>query len=171
MSAFIGEIDSARRDIASLLPLLNHKADVLSAFKKHRGMASHKKLSETDRISSQNVGVELYISDIQDHLATDLSSLRQFESLLARAQESYLAQLSISNVSGRQRTHVFLKRMGIITMVLTLINLLFGLFSTNVNGKVPMYTENNLTRFWVILGVSALVAAIILAWARKYRLF
>lgn len=171
MSTFLGEIDSERKAIASLIPLLSHKSDLLSAFKKHRCELQLANLSEAESISSQNTGLMLYISDIQDHLATNLSSLAQFESLLARSQESYLAQLSIGNVSGRQRTHVFLKRMGLLTLILALINWLFSMFGMNVNANVTMFAENTLTRYWIIIGVSVFVSVIILAWARRYRLF
>ena len=172
MPAFLNQIDYARKDIASLVPLLNHKSDVLSAFKNHRSKFSfHKDLTEIHGMSGQSGDLELYISDVQDHLTANLSSLRQLESLLARSQETYLAQLSISTFSGRQRVHLFLKRMAVVTLILTLDNVLFGLFSTNVNANVPMYMENNLTRFWIVTGVSILLSVILLACARKYRMF
>ncbi|KIN07085.1 hypothetical protein OIDMADRAFT_99401 [Oidiodendron maius Zn] len=171
MSTFLGEIDSERKAIASLIALLSHKSDLLSAFQKHRCELQLANLSETESISSRNSGLMLYISDIQDHLATNLSSLAQFESLLARSQESYLAQLSIGNVSGRQRTHIFLKRMGLLTLILALINWLFSMFGMNVNANVTMFAESTLTRYWIIIGVSVFVSVIILAWARRYRFF
>lgn len=65
-----------------------------------------------------------------------LSSLLNFEGLLTHSQNNYLAQLEINNLLRRQRVLGFLGKITVVTVVMTLLNMVCGLFSANVNANV-----------------------------------
>jgi len=85
IQVFIREIEENRKTVSSLIRLLSGKNNVLSGFDKHHCVDP----SHEDVDTGQSL--KLYIGDIQDHLVSMLANLRQFESLLARSQETCIA--------------------------------------------------------------------------------
>jgi magnesium transporter len=111
------------------------------------------------------------MDDVEDHVVTILSNLRQFESLLARSQESYFAQLSVDNSVGRHKVNSFLKKALVITSILTFFLVICSLFSMNVGAFVPLFQRNTLTAFAIIVASWVLIGIILILVARRYRAF
>ena len=167
MSEFVRRIEGIRKSVISLTRLLNSKRAVLRAFDKHH---SEEIPHDCPDDISPGEDIKLYIDDVHDHVVTMRSSLKQFEGLLARSQNNYLAQLDIDNFAARKRIHKFLGRASVISLTLTLVNVLCGLFSTNVNGKVPLYTNDSMTPWALIVSgeVVAVILLILLAWRCRW---
>jgi len=165
--AFLYDIEEVRKSISSLLRLLSGKTNVLSGFEKHHCDEERgEELYEEENNPGHNL--KLYINDVKDHITSMLTNLLQFESLLARSQKNYLAGLAIDNLTGRQRVNELMSKMAVISMILTLLNLICGLFGTNVNATVPLYA--NSTPAWFIIIGSEIVLALALLWlARRLR--
>ena len=166
--AFILSIEEARKSCSSLLRLLSGKNNVLLAFEKHHCGKKHDSESSDDESDSDH-NLRLYIYDVKDHVTTMLGSLHQFESLLARSQNNYLAGLSIDNIRGRQKATNFLNTMAVISMILTLMTIICALFSTNVNGNVLLYTNNSVKAWGIIVGAEAVLAVILFLLARRLK--
>jgi Mg2+ and Co2+ transporter CorA len=97
-----------------------------------------------------------------------LGNLHQFESLLARSQNNYLAGLSIDNMQGRQRVNSFINIMAVLSMILTLMNIICALFSTNVNSNIPLYAND--TPAWYIIIGGEVAMTLVLFWiARRLK--
>lgn len=99
-----------------------------------------------------------------------LANLNQFESLLARSQNNYLAGLSIDNMQGRQKVNSFLSTMAVVSMILTLMNIICALFSTNVNANVPIYA-NDTPAWFIILGGEVALSLALFGIARRLKWF
>jgi magnesium transporter len=166
IQAFLSHHDGVRRSIVSLMNLLSGKADVLNRFKKHHKEHSS---SHTDRFVDNDI--HLYMDDVEDHVVTILSNLRQFESLLARSQESYFAQLSVDNAIGRSKVTSFLKKALVLTSIMTFYLVICSLFSMNVGATTPLFQRDNLTAFAIILASWVLIGIILILVARRYRAF
>jgi Mg2+ and Co2+ transporter CorA len=180
MQAFLSTIEEARHEVLSLIRLLSGKTAILRRFNNHQNGGSNagEELDEksvkrgTERQSLQGNDIRLYIDDVQDHVSTMLSSLNQFEGLLSRSQNNYVAQLSIDNLEGRRKVNDFMGKIALVTVILTLLNFISGLFGQNVNANIVFYVDNNsYLPFALILSGEAIVAGTVLYGARSYRLF
>jgi len=71
-------------------------------------------------------------------------------------------------MQGRQRVNSFINIMAVISMILTLMNIICALFSTNVNASVPLY--NNDTPAWYIIIGGEVALTLALFWiARRLK--
>ena len=167
MREFVYRIEGIRKSVISLTRLLNSKKDVLRAFDKHH---SEEIPYDCPDDISPGEDIKLYMDDVHDHVITMRSSLKQFDGLLTRAQNHYLAQLDLDNYSARKRIFTFIIRASVISMILTLVNVVCNLFSTNVNANVPIYANNTMTAWSIIISaeVFAVILMILLAWRFKW---
>lgn len=133
------------KQVSGLIKLLGGKINTLSTFGKHhceevcskaKGGASHE--------------LKIYIDDVQDHVVAMVSNLHQFDSLVARSQTNFVAGTSIESVRSSQKLGKLLGQLGVLSMVMTLGNLICGVFSTNVNGDVPMYINNSYSWYYIL---------------------
>jgi magnesium transporter len=167
---FLFGIETTRRNVAGLIRLLVGKANILSTFEKHH---SDKRVSNSENSPGHNL--EFYIADVQDHVDSLVSKLRQFDSLLSRSRTNFVAALSIKTIRTRQRLVLIIGRVSAGTMIFTAITLVNGLFGTNVgNGdrkgdhKVAMYNAKPLTAFFAI-GVGQVCLTILLLSLLRWR--
>jgi magnesium transporter len=151
IQAFLSHHDGVRRSIVSLMNLLSGKADVLNRFKKH-----HKEYSSSHADRFVDNDIHLYMDDVEDHVVTILSNLRQFESLLA---------------IGRSKVTSFLKKALVLTSIMTFYLVICSLFSMNVGATTPLFQRDNLTAFAIILASWVLIGIILILVARRYRAF
>ena len=163
MQAFLCEIEEVRKTVSSLMRLLSGKTNVLLSFEKHH---CGEEGSEEDVAPGHNL--HLYIHDVKDHMASMISNLLQFESLLGRSQKNFMAGLAIDNMQGTQRVNNMMSKMAVVSMILTLLNLICGLFSTNVNSQVPIYA-NNSPAWYIIIGSEVVLTLILCAMAQRFR--
>ena len=122
--------------------LLRNKGSVLKSFAR-----------QCDELSStgSHGEIHLYLSDIQDHVATMIADLDHFENMLSRSHMNYLARLSTDGIETRNRTMVVLGWMAVIGAVFFVLNVICGLFGMNV--QVPGGDTNGLYWWFGILGV------------------
>jgi len=165
--AFIKEIEQVRKSTSALLRLLSRKNHVLSGFEKHHCGEAHNEIP-SDEKSNPGHDLRLYIHDVRDHVTTMLGNLHQFESLLARSQNNYLAGLSIDNMQGRQRVNSFINVMAVISMILTLMNIICALFGTNVNASVPIYVDDT-PAWYIIVGGEVALSMVLFSIARRLK--
>ena len=85
-------IGECRKKVMSLYRLLGNKADVIKGFAK--------RCNEQWEVAPKSE-IGLYLGDIQDHILTMTGNLSHYETLLGRAHNNYLAQVSI-NMNERQ---------------------------------------------------------------------
>lgn len=85
-------IGQCRKKVMSLYRLLGNKADVIKGFAK--------RCNEQWEVAPKSE-IGLYLGDIQDHILTMTGNLSHYETLLGRAHNNYLAQVSI-NMNERQ---------------------------------------------------------------------
>jgi len=85
-------IGQCRKKVMSLYRLLGNKADVIKGFAK--------RCNEQWEVAPKSE-IGLYLGDIQDHILTMTGNLSHYETLLERAHNNYLAQVSI-NMNERQ---------------------------------------------------------------------
>jgi len=55
-----------------------------------------------------------------------------------------------------------------VSMILTLLNLVCGLFGMNVNGSVPLYT-NSTPAWYIIIGGEVFLFLVLMWLAKKYK--
>lgn len=173
--AFMLNIEAVRKNILSLISLLSSKIDVLGAYTNHRsgegasgsGSGSDCGGEDEDEDAGPGDDIHLYIDDVQDHVVTMLSSLHHFESLVSRAQKNCVAQLEVDNVVVRRRVERYIVRITILTLILSFLNLISGLFSTNVNANVSIYADNNLISWLTIVSCYVVVALFLVLLARR----
>jgi Mg2+ and Co2+ transporter CorA len=162
IQAFIREIEENRKTVSSLIRLLSGKNNVLSRFDKHHCVdPSHEDVNTGHSL-------KFYIGDIQDHLVSMLANLRQFESLLARSQETCIAGFEIGVLSRRKRINALIAVLTLMTMIMSLMNIVCSVFSTNVNASVPLY-QNNSPAWFIIVGLEVLVGSFLFWLARRFR--
>jgi Mg2+ and Co2+ transporter CorA len=180
MQSFLRTIEDARRRVLNLVRLLSSKTDILRTFSKHYSDRSNNPGEDAEELpaeqdierhTSPGEDIRLYIDDVQDHVTTMMSSLLQFEGLLSRSQNNYLAQLSIDSLTGKQRVHRFMSKIAVITLILTLVNVICGLFSQNVNANISLYTDNTYLPWALIVSGEAVIAVALFLGARRFRLF
>jgi Mg2+ and Co2+ transporter CorA len=97
-----------------------------------------------------------------------LANLRQFESLLARSQETCIAGFEMGVLSRRRRINALMAVLTLMTMIMSLMTITCSLFSMNVNGNVPLYT-NNSPAWFIIVGLEILVGSFLFWLARRFR--
>ena len=162
IQAFVREIEENRKTVSSLVRLLSGKNNVLSGFDKHH--CDDPSCGEVDA----SHGLKLYISDIQDHLVSMLANLRQFESLLSRSEETCIAGFEMEVLSRRKRINALMAVLTLISMMMSLMNIVCALFSTNINANVPLYA-NNFPAWFIIVGSEALVGSFLFWLARRFK--
>ncbi|KAL6719638.1 hypothetical protein ACLMJK_001559 [Lecanora helva] len=152
------QIGDCRKKVMSLMRLLGGKADVIKGFAK--------RCNESYSVTPRGE-VGLYLSDVQDHVVTQMSNLGHFEKMLSRSHSNYLAQLSVDNIRQGNRANEVLSKITLLATILVPLNLICGLFGMNV--PVPGKDSAGLGWFFGILGVIGVFVALSLGVARKYR--
>ena len=166
MRAFMVQIEAVRQNISSLTRLLSFKPNILKGFNKHHNeLASH--VEDPPAVED----ISLYIGDIKDHVVTMMSNLKHFEALLSRAEKNCLAQLEINNDNGRRRVVKFMGRVTLITVILSVLNVICGLFSTNVNANTTLYATPSLTAWAIIVSLEGVLALALFYLAKRCRFF
>ncbi|CCH62135.1 hypothetical protein TBLA_0G01930 [Henningerozyma blattae CBS 6284] len=137
-------IGECRKRVMSVMRLLSPKADVIKGLGKRQG-------------SEQ---IDMYLSDIQDHIITMVSSLSHYEKLLSRSHSNYLAQLNIDMTRVNNDMNDVLGKITILGTVVLPMNVITGLWGMNVivPGQ-PGYEEGSI--YW-FLGI--VVSLLLLAW-------
>lgn len=166
LKTFLLTIEDVRVRVSSLLRLMGSKKYILNAFDAHRTEA----VADSSEVALGE-DIHLYIGDVQDHVVTMISSLKHFERILSRAQKNCLAQLDINNDMARRRVVKFLGRVTVLTIILSLLNLICGLFSTNVNANTTLYATNSLKSWFIIISLELLLAITLFFLAKRYRLW
>ena len=151
-------IGRCRKRVMSLLRLLGGKADVIKGFAK--------RCNENYYVAPRG-DVGLYLSDIQDHVVTMMSSLGHFEKILSRSHSNYLAQISVDNLTQGNAANKTLGKVTVIATILVPLNLICGLFGMNV--PVPGRSTSSLAWFSGIVGVIASFIVVALMVARRMR--
>ncbi|CED82103.1 Mg2 transporter protein, CorA-like/Zinc transport protein ZntB [Phaffia rhodozyma] len=170
-SDMLRRIGTCRKKVMGLLRLMGNKADVV------KGLA--KRCNENWSVAPRS-DIGLYLSDIQDHLITMVSSLNHFEKILSRSHSNYLAQISIEMTGGSRsfslntlsgsliatallfvtnagwtdannQMNDVLSRMTAIGTILIPMNLVTGMWGMNVH--VPGKNVQNLGWFFGIVGM------------------
>lgn len=170
---FLLGIEDTGRNVTSLVRLLIGKINILSTFEKHHCI---KRVLNSKNSPGHNL--EFYIADVQDHVDSLVSKLRQFDSLLSRSRNNFVAALSIETVWTRQRLISIIGRVSAGTMVFTAITVVNGLFGTNAgNGnrkgdhKIDMYNAKPLTAFFAIGAGQVCLIILLLSILRRYKWF
>ena len=166
LNSFLLTITDVRVRVSNLLRLMGSKTYVLKAFDAHQTEA----MADSSKMGSAK-DIHLYIGDVKDHVVTMISSLKYFDAILSRAQKNCLAQLDINNDTARRRVIKFLGRVTVLTLILSLLNLICGLFSTNVNANTTLYATDSLKAWAIIISSEGLLAMVLLFLARRYRYF
>lgn len=165
--AFIHQIEEVRKNTSALLRLLGGKNNVLLAFEKHHCKGQREdEPSDEEQYPGHNL--RLYIHDVKDHVTTMMGNLHQFESLLARSQNNYVIGMSIDNMHGRQRTNRFLNVMAVVSIILTLMNFIAGLFSMNTSASIALYI-NDTPAWYCILGGQITLTVALFWLARRLK--
>lgn len=123
-SMILRQIGECRKRVLSLSRLLGGKADVIKGFAKR----CNEQYSMAPR---RDVG--LYLSDVQDHVVTMMSSLSHVEKMLSRSHGNYLAQVSMQNVEQGNKANQMLNKITVLATILVPLNLVAGLFGMNVD--------------------------------------
>ncbi|KAI4271687.1 MAG: hypothetical protein L6R38_006813 [Xanthoria sp. 2 TBL-2021] len=159
-SSLLRQIAECRKKVNSLMRLLGGKADVIKGFSKR----CNDQYSITPRSE-----IGLYLSDIQDHVVTMMSTLGHFDQMLNRSHTNHLAQLSVDTIVQGNRANEVLSKITLLATILVPLNLICGLFGMNV--PVPGKNSDGLGWFFGILGFIAAIVLFSLAVARRLRLF
>ncbi|OLL22876.1 putative metal ion transporter [Neolecta irregularis DAH-3] len=152
-------IGECRKKVMRLLRLLGGKADVIKMFAKRCN-------EHWDVAPKGEIG--LYLGDIQDHIITMTSTLKEFEQILSRSHSNYLAQLSVDAVQGNNRINYVLSKITVIGTILVPMNLITGLFGMNVH--VPGQGKETYTWFFGVAGSIVLFWIIAMFFARRWRI-
>jgi Mg2+ and Co2+ transporter CorA len=163
MQAFLLKIDGVRKRVSALTRLLTGKTKVLLSFEKHHCMEIS---SDEDVRPGHNL--KLNVNDVQDHIEGMLSNLHQSESLLSRSQSNYLAQASHETLQGRTRVNDLMALLTTVSMILTALNFVAGMFGMNVNAYVPLYM-NSTPAWYIILGGEIFVFMVLMVLAKKFK--
>ncbi len=155
--AILRAVGDCRKKVMQLLRLLGGKADIIKGFAK--------RCNENYNVAPRG-DVGLYLSDIQDHVVTMMSSLNHFEKMLSRSHSNYLAQISVDQVIQGNAANFTLGKVTVIATILVPLNLICGLFGMNV--KVPGQ-DDSLAWFFGILGTIFLYVAICVSVAKRLR--
>lgn len=158
-AAILRQIGECRRSVMALIRLLGGKADVIKGFAK--------RCNEQYSVAPRG-DVGLYLSDVQDHVVTMMSSLSHFEKVLSRSHSNYLAQISVDNITQGTHANKLLGKVTLIATILVPLNLIAGIFGMNTpnpatNGKGEYW-------WWGIIGVMAALVALAVGIFRWRRL-
>ncbi|ORY16075.1 cora family metal ion transporter-like protein [Clohesyomyces aquaticus] len=153
-------IGECRKRVMSLIRLLGGKADVIKGFAK--------RCNENFNVAPRG-DVGLYLSDIQDHVVTMMSSLGHFEKILSRSHSNYLAQISVDQVIQGNQSNITLGKVTVIATILVPLNLVCGLFGMNVHIPGQSSEVGGYYWFFGILGSIALFITVCLGVARRLK--
>jgi magnesium transporter len=154
--AVLRSIGDSRKRIMTLMRLLGGKADVIKGFAK--------RCNEKYEVAPRPE-VGLYLSDIQDHVVTMMSTLSHSEKMLSRCHSNYLAQISVDNITQGNKVNETLGKVTLIGTILVPLNLICGLFGMNV--PVPGMNSGSLGWFFGILGIILAFSVACLALAKR----
>ncbi len=175
MQQFVYKITLAEKAVSWLRKLLQGKPGVLSSFEKHR--CKHERLydnegegdgdgdggdGDDDQTQDPNHNLRIYINDVQDHVISMMSSLQQFESLLARSEANYLAGAKIDYLAGREKVNQFLGVITIFTTIVTLDNVVAQLFSMNTSANVALFVKPSHAWYYIVGGQAFLTIFLML---------
>jgi magnesium transporter len=110
--------------------------------------------------------IDLYLSDVQDHLASMAQDLVHFEDSLSRAQSNCLVNIQIQSAEFSNRTNNALSKLTVLGTVLVPLNVITGVWGMNV--RVPGQEVDSLFWFTAITSAMACVAFCSFLWARRY---
>lgn len=149
-------IYNSRKEVTRIRALLHDKTDVVQCFARH-----------CSSLGSSPAEVELYLSDIQDHVLTMMSNLATAEQMLSRSQSKYVGQLSFQSTRMRNQITAAVSRLTAIGAIFVTMQSILGIFSMNVN--IPGENVTNLTWWFGILGFITGVPLLVLTIARRAR--
>ncbi|KAJ9226761.1 putative cora family metal ion transporter [Paecilomyces variotii] len=152
------QIHECRKKVSGARHLLGGKVDVIRSFARR----CDERYSITP---SSELG--LYLSDIQDHVVTMMTSLIQFEQILARVHATLLARLSVDSTRTGSMTIKFLSKISVIAAILVPMQVITGLFGMNT--PVPGGSTNGLEWWFGILGVIGTLVVVSLIIARMAK--
>ncbi|KAF2861886.1 cora-domain-containing protein [Piedraia hortae CBS 480.64] len=155
--AILHQINDCRKRVVSLIRLLGGKADVIKSFAK--------KCNEAHEAAPRDV--DLYLSDVQDHIVTMTSNLGHFETILARCHQNHLSQSTMLRTEQGMQQNALLSRLTVFATVMVPMNLIAGMFGMNVN--VPGKDADGYGWFFGILGTMCTIAIVCVALAKKLQ--
>ncbi|KAJ5583215.1 hypothetical protein N7535_001835 [Penicillium sp. DV-2018c] len=159
--ALLPQVDHIRRKLTHTIRCLHGKVNVLNGFMK-RCQASGKDAMLPDG------ELLLYLSDVQDHLVTTLSTLELIDAIVCRSRANFLAQLSATNL---RRSFTISSGLSKVTVLATifvpchLVTLLWGM-----NVAVPGQDSHELNWLFGILGCFGAFVLICFVAAAKLKL-
>ncbi|KAJ4292922.1 hypothetical protein N0V88_005585 [Collariella sp. IMI 366227] len=125
---FLQQINTARKDVLSLLRLLSNKPDALRAFTK--------RTTNTTPIPPPKVSFSPTLTnshhDLTSHLTTLMHSLTHVEKILSRARTNALTRLTIEGIAQGTTMNRFLSRLNAVATVFLPLTVLCGLFGMNI---------------------------------------
>jgi magnesium transporter len=142
LSSVLSRVHVCRRKTMNVTYLLRGKPGVVKSLARHCG-GTHSALSHSE--------IELFFSDIQDHVATMTSKLEHCEQVLSRSHADCLARLSVDKIGTGNRTMKFIIRITVIAAIIVPLNVICGLFGMNV--RVPGGDDDRLFWWFGILGL------------------
>ncbi|KAM6513356.1 CorA metal ion transporter [Fusarium falciforme] len=143
-SYVLRRVGDCRKKVIGLYRLLGNKADVI------KGVA--KRCNERCEVLPWSK-IGLYLSDIQDHIATMTTNLCNYEKILARSHGNYLAQINIRMNRRQEQTADVLGKLTVLGTIALLMNVITGLWGMNVWVPAQEY-EGDLTWFaWITAGL------------------
>lgn len=163
-------IGECRKRVMSVVRLLGSKADVVRGFSKRFGESDALQVpvlmqrQENNR-SALRQEIQMYLSDIQDHIVTMVQSLNHYEKLLARSHSNYLAQINIDMTKVNNDTNDILGKVTILGTIVLPINVVTGLWGMNC--IVPGQDHEGLVWFYGILVGITMFSVISYIYARK----
>lgn len=157
--SMLKRIGQCRHTVMGLMKLLANKADVIKMFAKR--CQEH----ADGRVISPRSDIALYLGDIQDHIVTMYQSLSAYEKIFSRSQANYLAQLQVESFDLNLLTSEMLENLTILGTLLIPINVVTGIFGTNV--LIPGNNDNSLWWFFGII-IFVLVFLVIMFVLIKY---
>ncbi|KAK5065387.1 hypothetical protein LTR84_001225 [Exophiala bonariae] len=149
-------IGQCRKKVMSLYRLLGNKADVIKGFAK--------RCNEQWEVAPKSE-IGLYLGDIQDHILTMTGNLSHYETLLGRAHNNYLAQVSINMNERQEKTADVLGRLTVLGTIVLPMNIITGMFGGNF--KVPGQDVDNLNWFWGTTAGLVIFGIICFYWCKK----
>ncbi|OJJ36108.1 hypothetical protein ASPWEDRAFT_41339 [Aspergillus wentii DTO 134E9] len=145
-----------RKEITRIRHMLHDKIDVIKCFARHCEV----------RTSTDSSDVNLYLSDIQDHVLAMMANLAHSEQMLSSSQSKCLGQISMDSTRSRNATVDTLSKLSVIASILVPMQLITFFFAMNV----PVPGGEHGTQWWyVILGVILGIIMLSLTFAKFKR--
>lgn len=150
-----------RKKIAHITRYLHGKVDVLNGFVK--------RCQAPDELPVFPDGdLLLYLSDVQDHLVTTLSSLTHIDEIIGRFQANCLAQLSATNLRISLTINSAMSKVTVLATIFVPCHLVTGMFGMNV--RVPGQDTPGLSWFFGIVAVFVAFMVVCMGMAAKFKL-